>query len=107
MLPKRNRLDKKTIEIIFKKGKFVVSPSLTLKFLIVKENRKQISFVVPKTVSKKAVDRNLLRRRGYIALNKCFKDFPIGFLGVFIFKKYQDNVLILENEITNIFSKIS
>lgn len=107
MLPKRNRLDKKTIEIIFKKGKFITSPSLTLKFLITKENKKQISFVVPKTVSKKAVDRNLLRRKGYLTLNKYFKDFPIGFLGVFLFKKYQDNILILENEIENILHKIN
>jgi len=107
MLPKKNRVDKKTIEKIFKEGKFVGSPNLTLKFLITNRDKNQISFITPKIVSKKAVKRNLLRRRGYAVLEKYFNKFPAGFLGVFIFKKYQDNILIIENEIKNILSKIN
>jgi len=107
MLPKKNRLDKKTIEKIFKEGKFISSSSLTLKFLMPQEKKRQMSFIVPKNVAKLAVKRNLLRRKGYVALEKYFKNFPIGFLGVFIFKKYQDDILILENEIKNILSKVN
>jgi hypothetical protein len=58
-------------------------------------------------VAKLAVKRNLLRRRGYIALEKHLDRFPLGLIGVFIFKKYQDDVSILSNEIENILSKIN
>ena len=107
MLPKKNRLDKKTVEKIFQKGKFVSFSDLTLKFLTVQEKKKQISFIVPKTVSKKAVVRNLLRRKGYIALKKYFKDFPVGFLGVFIFKKAEKDVSKIEDEIKKILGKVN
>lgn len=106
MLPKKNRVDKKTIEKIFKKGKFVNSLNLTFKFIKTNGERR-ISFITPKTISKKAVIRNSLRRRGYIILKKYFNKFPIGITGVFIFKKYQDDVLIIENEIKNILNKIN
>ena len=87
MLPKKNRADKKAIESIFKDGRFVSSPNLTLKFIHTKESGKRISFVVPKTVSKSAVVRNLLRRRGYALDQKYFDLFPTSFTGAFIFGK--------------------
>ena len=62
--------------------------------------------IAPKAVSRLAVKRNLLRRRGYRALEKYINEIP-SLLGVFIFKKYQDDVSILENEIKNIFNKIN
>ncbi len=100
-------MDKKAVEKTFKEGSFVSSPHLTLKFLIVPKNKRQISFIVPKTISKKAVERNLLRRRGYLALKKHFDKFPPNISGVFIFKKFQENVSILENEIKNLLNKIN
>ncbi len=107
MLPPKNRVDKKNVDLIFKKGNFLNSPNLTFKFLLIKGSlQPRISFIVPKNISKKAVVRNLLRRRGYIALEKHLKSFPVSLLGVFIFKKYQDDILILENEIKNILYKI-
>jgi len=108
MLPKKNRADRKMVEKIFKEGKFFVSPSLTFKFI--KENKQtnpHVSFIAPKSVAKLAVKRNLLRRRGYSVLNKYIKHFPFEVCGVFVFKKYQDNLLIIENEIKNILSKIN
>lgn len=106
MLLKKNRADKKVVEKVFKEGKFINSSYLTFKFLATnKFPTPHISFIVPKNISKLAVKRNLLRRRGYTALKKYFTKFP-PILGVFIYKKYQDDVLILENEIKNILSKI-
>jgi len=107
MLPKKNRADKRIVEKIFKEGKFINSLSLTFKFLISPESGKRISFVVPKNVAKLAVKRNLLRRRGYSVLEKYIKQFPSGFIGVFIFKKYQDDISIIENEIKTILHKIN
>jgi len=120
MLPKKNRANKKAIDQIFKGGKFFNSNNLTLKFFIDKTNKnKQISFIVPKTISKKAVIRNLLRRRGYAVLVKYLKDFPSGIVGAFVFNKKSldifgnkknktyNPILNLENEIKIILSKIN
>ncbi|KKQ07442.1 MAG: hypothetical protein US18_C0016G0002 [Parcubacteria group bacterium GW2011_GWB1_36_5] len=107
MLPKKNRVDTKSVEKIFKDGKFLNSPNLTFKFIISQRRERKISFIAPKSVAKLAVKRNMLRKRGYMALEKHLQQFPTGLLGVFIFKKYQDKVLILENEIKNILNKIN
>src|SRR3989344_7694041 len=105
MLPKKNRADKKMVEKIFREGKFVNSTCLTFKFISnTKTSIPRISFIVPKNVAKLAVKRNLLRRRGYIALGKYIKKIP-SLLGVFVFKKYQDSVSVLENEIKNILHR--
>lgn len=107
MLPKKNRADKKLVEKIFKEGKFINSPSLTFKFIKNTSLVPQISFVAPKSVAKLAIKRNLLRRRGYSALKKHFADFPPYTSGVFLFKKSEDDVSILEDEIKTIRSKIN
>ena len=107
MLPKKNRVNTKEVDQIFKEGRFLVSPSLTFKYF--KNNNKEIkiSFIAPKNMAKLAVQRNFLRRRGYLVLGKNIKLFPLSITGVFIFKKYQDDVVILENEIKNILHKIN
>jgi ribonuclease P protein component len=108
MLPKKNRADRKAVERIFKEGKFLNSPNLTFKFI--KNNQPlapQISFIAPKSIAKLAVKRNLLRRQGYDVLNKYINQFPLGTLGVFVYKKYQDDLLILEDEIKDILNKVN
>lgn len=108
MLLKKNRADKKTVGKIFKEGRFINSPNLTFKFLIEKNSMlPRVSFVVPKNITKLAVKRNFLRRLGYSILKKFLKDLPSGLVGVFIFKKNQNNILILENEIKTILTKIN
>ena len=108
MLPKKNRADKKAVERIFKGGRVLNSPILTFKFVLTNNSTiPRISFIAPKNIAKLAVKRNLLRRLGYSVLKKYLKDFPAGIMGVFIFKKHQDDVSILENEIKNILNKIN
>lgn len=115
MLLKKNRADKKAVEKIFKDGKTINSPELTFRFLFTGGKEKRISVVVPKGIVKKAVDRNRLRRVAYSVLQKNINKLPTGLLGVFVFKKYQafpgslpprENILIIENEIKNIFNKL-
>ena len=107
MLPKKNRAGKKTVEKIFREGKFINSPCLTFKFISnTKISASRISFIVPKNIVKLAVKRNLLKRCGYVALGKHIKENP-ALLGVFIFKKYQDDISILENEIKNILHRVN
>jgi len=108
MLPKKNRVDKKGIDLIFKKGKFFASPNLTFKFILTGASiPPRISFIAPKAVARLAVKRNLLRRRGYTTLRKHINDFPAGLIGAFLFKKYQDDISILEDEIKTILNKIN
>ncbi len=107
MLPRKNRVDKKAVDQIFKKGSFLNSPNLTFKFILGgKPGAPRISFIAPKSVAKLAVKRNLLRRRGYRVLHKYIRDFPTGITGVFIFKTFQDDLLIIENEVKNILNKM-
>ena len=108
MLPKKYRANTKDVELIFQKGIFLGSPNLTFKYFRSQPNERiKISFIAPKNIAKMAVQRNLLRRRGYIALGKYINQFPLGITGVFVFKKYQDDISIIENEIKNILNKIN
>ena len=108
MLKKINRANKKDIESIFEKGKFLNFPNLTFKFIMNNNSSiPRISFIAPKNIAKLAVRRNSLRRIGYNVLKKYIKQFPLGTVGVFVFKKYQEDVLIIENEIKNTLSKIN
>lgn len=107
MLKKQNRANKKEVDLIFKQGRFLNSLNLTFKFILTSEKTRKISFIAPKSVAKLAVRRNILRRHGYDALKKYLDQFPIGILGAFVFKKYQDDVLVIENEIKSILSKIN
>jgi len=119
MLLKKNRVDKKLFELILQKGKFINSPNLSFKFF----NQKgtllpRISFVVPKIITKSAVKRNLLRRRGYIVLAKYIESLPQSLVGVFFFNKNSLELFggrkskqyngeeNLENEIKFILNKI-
>ncbi len=107
MLSKNNRVDKKHINRLFTEGGFLASPHLTFRYIHTQDTLPpRISFIAPKNVAKLAVKRNLLRRRGYKALSKYIDLFPTGFLGVFVFKKYQDDVSTLEDEIKKIYNTV-
>lgn len=63
MLLKQNRLTKKKdFENVFKKGDGVKSRFLFLKFIPTKYDYTRFAFVVSQKVSKKAVQRNKIRR---------------------------------------------
>jgi ribonuclease P protein component len=108
MLPKKNRVDKKIIEKIFQEGKFINSPNLTFKFILKKgDSTPQVSFLVPKSAVKKAVTRNLLRRKSYFVLEKYFDKLPVNLAGVFVFNKKKTSPYNLEEEIKIILDKLT
>lgn len=117
MFAKSNRASKKDIDEIFKDGSFINSPNLTFKFLLKKEiSVKRISFIAPKSVSKRAVTRNKLRRLGYQILKNYMSFLPDGATGVFIFSKNslvflkkpkKEAISKLEEEILSILKKLS
>lgn len=64
MLSQENRLKrKKEFEAVFKGGRIVRGNSFFLKYLANGTNKTKIGFVVSKKVSKKAVERNKVKRR--------------------------------------------
>jgi|SRR3990167_6572611 len=107
MLPKKNRVDTSGVGKIFKEGRTINTTNLTFKFLTQKFPAPRFSVIVPKSVAKLATRRNLLRRCGYKALGKHSSHFPLGVFGVFIFKKPEEDILKLQDEIKNIFNKIN
>lgn len=64
-------------------GKAVRGRSISLKYLIDTRTDYQVAVIVSKKVSKKAVVRNLLRRRTYAAIREHSALIPDGFKGVF------------------------
>ncbi len=111
MLPKANRANTKEIDAIFKGGRFLNFPNLTFKYVLLSQNEAKkapkISFIAPKSVTKLAVKRNALRRKGYRTLKKYIDQFPLGIVGAFIFRKFQDDNTILEHEIKSILKNIT
>src|SRR4051812_6816113 len=108
MLAKKNRVDTRTVEHIFTSGKILSSPHLTFKFILTDTPASpRVSFLAPKSVAKLAVTRNMLRRRGYKALQTHITRFPAGLAGVFIFKIYHDDVATLENEIKSFIARLN
>ena len=107
MLPKKNRASREMLEEVFKKGKLLSSPGLTFRFIFTEVARPpRISFVAPKSVSKKSVTRNALRRRGYNVLRKHISEIPAGLAGAFVFKKVIDSAAEVEKEIKTILAKL-
>jgi ribonuclease P protein component len=108
MLAKKNRADTNTVTQVFRGGKSVNSAFLTFKYILnSKFQYRRISVIAPKSIAKKAVGRNTLRRRGYQALKKYLDLFPAGVVGAIVLKKPLGSVPEFENEIQTILNKIN
>ena len=107
MLPKQKRIKKSLFPNVLKGGRSFVSGFITLKISPSDGNSSKFSFVAPKAVSKKAVNRNLLRRRGYSALKKMEKSIKPGFSCVFFFKKGAEKASFndIYSEVKNLLEK--
>jgi len=82
MLPKKKRVTKDLFSSIMKTGK-IISGSFFV-FRYINQTNPQYAIVAPKSVSKGAVGRNSLRRKGYTAI----RSFPVDSgSGIFFYKK--------------------
>ncbi|MFA6604322.1 MAG: ribonuclease P protein component [Patescibacteria group bacterium] len=87
MLSQLNRLKTdRDFQRIFKSGRFVSGSFLTLKFSLNKLPASRFAFVVGVKVSKRAVKRNLLRRRMREIVRKRLPDIKTGFDAVLMAK---------------------
>ncbi|HEU4677392.1 MAG TPA: ribonuclease P protein component [Candidatus Paceibacterota bacterium] len=81
MLPKKERLSREDFSRFFSSGKRRNSPALGLVYTPYPSLH--VSVVVPKKVARRAVDRNVMRRRIYDIVRR-HRD-EVGATGVFIF----------------------
>jgi len=88
MLPREKKVNRKEFPTQKKKGVVYHSPYFLL--VVVKNNKEtptKFSFVVSVKISKKATERNKLKRRGYNIIKKIYNDIQSGFVCVFFLKK--------------------
>ena len=106
MLPQKNRLKKKEIKKILKEGKKIHSQSFLLFFLKNDLKYSRFSVIVPLKFSKKAVERNKIKRKFREVLRRFFLN--LSFDGVFIIKEGAKklNFWEIKKEIEKIFKKI-
>jgi len=102
MLPKKRRIPRKEFTYILANSKRFHSPHLTLYIAHnTPDSPSRFSFSVSKKIYKRAVDRNLCRRRGYNSISKVLHSIPNGFFFFFVFKKgvYPVSFQELEKEV--------
>ena len=95
----KNRADKKAVEKSLKQVNFLTSFSLTFKFILNNNSVPQISLLRPKVSL--AGGKEIYKKTGYAVWEK-YSEISSG-CGRFVFRKYQDDISIIENEI-KIFS---
>lgn len=107
MLPKSQRVKRALFVGVFNTGKSFFAPHITLRVISVAETTSKFSLVVSKAVAKRAVKRNLLRRRGYSAIAKLKKNILPGCVCVFFFKKGAGilSYTTISSEITELLEK--
>ena len=98
MLPSKRRISKAEFKS-FNRGVSYHSPLIFLSvYKKTDSSQSQFSFVCSKKISKSAVRRNLLRRRGYSIVGKMIEDIRPGAYFVFNFKKGAESASFSEIE---------
>lgn len=111
MLPKNKRISRELFTKAFENTKVFHSSLLTLRVNFPKEQKDaklmKFSFVVSTKVAKKAVERNLLRRRGYSIARGLLETVRPG-IYMFFFKKEAKDASFadLKKEIHDTISKL-
>lgn len=109
MLPKQRRISKEFFEKIIKEGKNINSEHIYLRFTKNIGKDSLFSFIISGKIAKKAVDRNLFKRRGRYIIQKNLNNIKAGYLYTFFAKKgvVELSFKVLEQEILFLLSKIN
>lgn len=87
MLPKKNRLTLKTdFQNVLKQGKIQHAKYYAFSCVLTETPEKKIGIIVSNKISKKAVERNKVRRAARDAAQEMLENLPNGILGVFLAK---------------------
>lgn len=107
MLPRENRIGKKLFREIMKKAKTFSSENMYLKAVYNCPKNKTFAFVVSLKVSKKAAERNKLKRRARAITYPLLENIPASVCAAVFFKpaimgkKYAE----IKNEMINLYKK--
>ena len=100
MLKKINRLSKRSeFDEVKKTGKLKQYPLFGWLFLKKGDKEKKFGFIISKKISKKAVDRNRIKRLMAEILRKNLDKFEEGTRGIFLVKKSMLGVEMKELEV--------
>lgn len=86
MLPRKNRIDKKLFPEFIKKAKTFSSDNMYLKAVYNRPKDKAFAFVASLKVSKKATERNKLKRRARAITSPLLQNIPNGICAAVFFK---------------------
>jgi ribonuclease P protein component len=102
MLPKSQRIPRKLFPL-FKSAKYSHTNNLfSLKVVKAQSVQSRFCFSVSKKISKKATDRNSLRRIGYSILRSKIPSIEKGLLLCFYYRKYSKDKNEIGKEISDI-----
>lgn len=107
MLSKKNRINKKLFPEFMKKAKTFSSDNFYLKVSNGCSKEKAFAFIASLRVSKRAVERNKLKRRARAITHPLLKDIPHGTCAAVFFKptimgkKYSE----IKNELLDLYKK--
>lgn len=76
MLKRTDRLDRRTVERLFKKGKSERLGAITVRYVPNIHGAPRIAFILPKRLNLTPVERNRLRRQLYSKVKVCFPFLP-------------------------------
>ncbi|HBM46152.1 MAG: Ribonuclease P protein component [Parcubacteria group bacterium GW2011_GWF2_38_76] len=103
------KVSRENFETILKKGKNIYSPLLSFKYVVLSKEEMLpscFSFVVSGKIAKKAIERNLFKRRGRHIVRKLKDKINPGFMGAFFAKEGANKVSFadLEKEIISLLN---
>ena len=97
MLSKNQRLARESIREILRKGKTVRNNGISLKYLVKPDGQKAFAFIVSAKTVKKAVNRNLLKRRGRAVVFKLLPRIKKGLLALVFFERGSQRFVISQS----------
>lgn len=107
MLPRKNRIDKKLFPEFMKKAKTFSSENMYLKAAYGCSKDKAFAFVVSLKVSKKAVERNKLKRRARAITSPLLQNIPNGICAAVFFKPaiMGKKYIAIKDELLSLYKK--
>ena len=109
MLKKINRIgSRKEFGEIKKNGELINSPTFGVLVFKNEDKEKRFGFIISKKISKRAVDRNKIKRRMAEVIRKNLEKFKDGTRMIFLAKKeiLKKGINEIENEIEKLISNI-
>jgi ribonuclease P protein component len=109
VLAKKYKLHlKKDLDLVYKKGRRLGTSSLSISFVITKDEISKFAVFVPKKIFKKAHDRNKAKRRIFELIRTNYDNFPNNLAIIFFAKKevIDKDFDLLQKEIEEIISNL-